>query len=225
MGKRSVLTGPFVAYDSHRQTRWHGTQKVRIIRARACRTMVLGHIDGSASRASFNLNTSSAARTRSQWGPSENLVIGRGRFLDAIMLLAIAGFSFTNEKQQVRRDGPCDNILLGRTFAPINASKAVLVNQPHDSALVTIAYLKISYTQIESSPNFCCISSNRVVSERSALQAVLMLAHLDRWSYRMQYVLFSIVIKIKQAYRRSPTVETSNLSAIACPSLPPKNLI
>jgi len=34
-----------------------------------------------------------------------------------------------------------------------------------------------------------------------------------------------ILVKKRQSYRRSPIVEASNLSAIACPSLPPKNLI
>jgi hypothetical protein len=66
-----------------------------IVRCRACRTMVLGQTEGSAARSSFSLNASSAARTRSQCGPSEVLVTGRGRFFDAIMLLVSAGFSFT----------------------------------------------------------------------------------------------------------------------------------
>jgi len=69
---------------------------MRIIRCLACRTMVLGQAEMSVARSSFNRSASSAARTRSQCGPSEELVIGRGRFFDAIMLLVSDGFSFTD---------------------------------------------------------------------------------------------------------------------------------
>ena len=69
---------------------------MRIIRCLACRTMVLGQTEMSVARSSFNRSARSAARTRSQCGPSEELVIGRGRFFDAIMLLVSDGFSFTD---------------------------------------------------------------------------------------------------------------------------------
>jgi hypothetical protein len=70
---------------------------MRTIRCRACRTMVLGQTEMSVARSSFNRSASSAARTRSQCGPSEDLVIGCGRFFDAIMLLVNVGFSFTRQ--------------------------------------------------------------------------------------------------------------------------------
>lgn len=59
----------------------------------------------SVARSSFNRSASSAARTRSQCGPSEVLVTGRGRFLDAIMLLVRACFSLTGWDNDVRYRG------------------------------------------------------------------------------------------------------------------------
>ena len=59
----------------------------------------------SVARSSFNRSASSAARTRSQCGPSEVLVTGRGRFLDAIMLLVKVCFSFTRGDNDVRYRG------------------------------------------------------------------------------------------------------------------------
>ena len=75
------------------------------IRCRACRTMVLGQTEMSVVRSSFNRSASSAARTRSQCGPSEDLVIGCGRFFDAIMLLVNVGFSFTRQRNSIRCGG------------------------------------------------------------------------------------------------------------------------
>lgn len=75
---------------------------MRTIRCRACRTMVLGQAEISVARSSFNRTASSAARTRNQCGPSEVLVIGRGRFFDAIMLLVSVGFSFTRQSNNIR---------------------------------------------------------------------------------------------------------------------------
>lgn len=72
--------------------------------------MVLGQTEVSVARSSFNRSASSAARTRSQCGPSENLVIGRGRFFDAIILLVSAGFSFTGQGNYIRCGG--DGIIL-----------------------------------------------------------------------------------------------------------------
>ena len=54
---------------------------------RACRTKVFGQRFGDIWRASFRRKASSAAKTRIQCCPSEALVIGFGRFLDANMLL------------------------------------------------------------------------------------------------------------------------------------------
>jgi hypothetical protein len=78
---------------------------MRTIRCRACRTMVLGQTEVSVARSSFNRSASSAARTRSQCGPSEDLVIGCGRFFDAIMLLVNVGFSFTRQGNYIRCGG------------------------------------------------------------------------------------------------------------------------
>jgi hypothetical protein len=77
----------------------------RTIRCRACRTMVLGQAEMSVARSSFNRSASSAARTRNQCGPSEDFVIGRGRFFDAIMLLVSVGFSFTRQNDNLRCGG------------------------------------------------------------------------------------------------------------------------
>jgi hypothetical protein len=63
--------------------------------------MVLGQTEMSVARSSFSRNASSAARTRSQCGPSEDLVIGCGRFFDAIMLLVSVGFSFTGHVMSI----------------------------------------------------------------------------------------------------------------------------
>ena len=76
-----------------------------VIRCRMFKTMVLGQAEMSVARSSFNRNASSAARTRNQCGPSEDLVIGRGRFFDAIMLLASDCFSFTGQRNNVRCGG------------------------------------------------------------------------------------------------------------------------
>jgi hypothetical protein len=78
---------------------------MRFVRCRACRTMVLGQTEMSVARSSFNRSASSAARTRSQCGPSEDLVIGCGRFFDAIMLLVNVGFSFTRQGNSIRCGG------------------------------------------------------------------------------------------------------------------------
>ena len=77
----------------------------------------------SVSRSSFNRRASSAARTRSQCGASEDLVIGRGRFFDAIMLLVSVGFSFTGKNKICSIRWPWYHLLgLRRTFCPVNSS-------------------------------------------------------------------------------------------------------
>jgi hypothetical protein len=78
---------------------------MRTVRCRACRTIVLGQTEMSVARSSFNLSASSAARTRSQCGPSEDLVIGHGRFFDAIILFVSVGFSFTRRGNDIRCGG------------------------------------------------------------------------------------------------------------------------
>jgi hypothetical protein len=89
---------------------------MRTIRCRACKTMVLGHTEMSVARSSFNRSASSAARTRSQCGPSEDLVIGCGRFFDAIMLFVSVGFSFTKQGGNSIRCCGDENVLVLHTF-------------------------------------------------------------------------------------------------------------
>jgi hypothetical protein len=70
----------------------------------------------------------------------------------------------------------------------------------------------------------------RAARSVGAQRTVLMAAYAPRLmdlEYRIQCPILESRrqwVRV-DAYRRSPTVETSNLSAMACPSLPPRNLI
>lgn len=164
-------------------------------------TIVFGQRPGVVSRASWRRRDSSDARTRSQWMPSDGFVTGRGRFLDASMLLFRTGFSFTMWPLDQQRWPGCKG-RMAPTFTAVYPAQ----DFPDPDGL----FAKLALHLI------CLEVSGRCVRESALVPRETVLAEKGVSAGSMS---------IDGTHSRSPTVETSYSSARALPSLPPRNRI